>query len=154
MPTVSTERVSDAAPPKTPRHVWIIGAVSLLWNSFGAMDYLMTQLRVEAYMSQFTPEQLEYFYGFPWWADGAWAIGVWGSVIGSIGILLRRAWAEWAFAASIAGLIGSSIYTLVLTDGMELMGGLGSVLFTAVIWLVAVGLFFYARHQANRGILR
>ena len=39
----------------TPRHLWIVGAIATLWNSFCAMDYLMTQTQHEAYMSQFTP---------------------------------------------------------------------------------------------------
>ena len=43
---------------KAPVHLWIVGGLSLLWNAFGAFDYLMTQLQVEAYMSQFTEEQL------------------------------------------------------------------------------------------------
>ncbi len=51
----------------TPLHLWIVGALSLLWNAVGAFDYLMTQTRNQAYMSDFTPEQLEYFYGFPAW---------------------------------------------------------------------------------------
>ena len=34
----------------------------------GAFDYLATQLQFEPYMSQFTEEQLSYFYGFPAWA--------------------------------------------------------------------------------------
>lgn len=43
-----------SSPVKTPLHLWIVGGVSLLWNSFGAADYLRTQLQVEAYMSQFS----------------------------------------------------------------------------------------------------
>ena len=52
---------------KTPWHLWVIGIIALLWNSVGAMDYYMTQTRNEDYMSQFTPEQLAYFYGFASW---------------------------------------------------------------------------------------
>jgi hypothetical protein len=50
---------------KTPFHLWIVGILALLWDAIGAFDYSATQLRMEAYMSQFTPEQLEYFYAFP-----------------------------------------------------------------------------------------
>jgi hypothetical protein len=45
----------------TPRHLWVVGVLSLLWNLFGAMDYVMTQTQNEAYMGQFTPKQLEFF---------------------------------------------------------------------------------------------
>ena len=75
---------------KTPRHLWIVGVIALLWSMVGAFDYLATQLELESYMSQFTQEQLDYFYGFPKWATSVWAIAVWGSVVGSVGLLLRR----------------------------------------------------------------
>ena len=38
-----------AANPVVPRHLWIVGALALLWNSFGCFDYLMTQTANEAY---------------------------------------------------------------------------------------------------------
>ncbi|PEN12512.1 hypothetical protein CRI94_13365 [Longibacter salinarum] len=144
---------SASATSRPPKHLWIVGGLSLLWNAFGALDYLMSQLQVDAYMSQFTPDQLEYFYGFPAWADAAWAFGVWGAVAGSVGLLLRKAWAQWAFAVSILGLVGSSTYSMLLTDGIAVMGGTGPLIFSLVIWLVTIGLFFYARSMTQRGVL-
>ena len=45
-----------------PKHLWIIGVISLPWNTLGAIDYLTTQTRNEGYMSNFTAEQRAYFY--------------------------------------------------------------------------------------------
>ena len=69
--------MSETQATQTPRHLWIVGIVALLWNLIGAMDYIMTQTRNEAYMDQFTPEQLEFFYGFPVWLIAFWALAVW-----------------------------------------------------------------------------
>jgi hypothetical protein len=66
----------NEANTKTPMHLWIIGILSLLWNAVGAFDYSATQLRLESYMSQFTAEQLEFFYGFPAWTKAFWAIAL------------------------------------------------------------------------------
>lgn len=137
---------------KAPRHLWIVGAVAVLWNAIGAFDYSATQFRWESYMSAFTPEQLEYFYSFPAWAVAAWAIGVWGALLGSIALLLRKSWAVPLFAASIAGMVFTTVYNFVLTDGAALMGA-GGVMFSAVIWVIALALFFYARAMAKRGVL-
>ena len=138
---------------RVPRHLWIVGALSLLWNAVGAFDYTATQMRMESYMSQFTPQQLDYFYGFPAWAVAAWAIAVWSSLLGSLCLLLRKAWAVPLFGLAIAGMVFTALYNFVLTDGMALIGT-GGAIFTAVIWLIAFSLLFYARAMAKRGVLR
>jgi hypothetical protein len=135
---------------KAPVHLWIIGIVSLLWNALGVFDYLATKMRLEFYMSQFTPEQLDYFYAFPAWMVAAWAVAVWGDLLGSVALLLRKA---WAFGAGVLGLAVSSVYNFVLTNGLEIMGSEAGM-FTLVIWIIALFLFFYALAMAKRGVLR
>ena len=76
--------------PKTPAHLWIVGILALLWNALGAFDYTATQYRLDFYMNQFSAEQLEYFYTFPAWAVCMWAIAVWGSLLGTFGLLFRK----------------------------------------------------------------
>ena len=139
-------------PPKTPVHLWIVGILAVLWDAGGAFDYTATQYRIESYMANFTPEQLEYFYAFPAWMDAAWAIGVWGSFLGSLALLLRRSWAVWLFGASILGLAASTVYNFVLSNGAEMMGE-GGTIFTGVIWVIVLFLFFYSRAMAKRGVL-
>jgi len=63
------------AAPKTPIWFWVVGAVAVIWNGFGVMDFVMTQTRNAAYMAGFTPEQLEFFYGFPALVCGDLGIG-------------------------------------------------------------------------------
>jgi len=142
----------NATTDKVPRHLWIVGALTLLWNAVGAFDYAATQFRIEAYISQFTPEQLEYFYGFPAWAVASWAIAVWSSLLGSLSLLLRKAWAVWLFGLALAGMVLTFIYNFLLSDGLSMMGT-GGTIFTAVIWTVAIFLFFYARALTKRGVL-
>lgn len=143
----------NAATQKTPIHLWVVGILALLWNLVGAFDYAATQLRLDFYMSQFTATQLEYFYAFPAWMDAAWAVAVWGSLLGSLSLLLRKSWAVWLFGAAVLGLAVSTIYNFVLMNGAEVMGD-GAVIFTGVIWVIALLLLFYARAMANRDVLR
>jgi hypothetical protein len=138
---------------KAPVHLWIVGILAVLWNAIGCFDYYATQSKLESYMSQFTPEQLAYFYGFPIWVDAAWAIAVWGSLLASIVLLLRKAWAVWLFGLAILGMVATSVYSFLLSDGMALMGS-GAVYFTIVIWVIALFLFFYAQAMARKGVLR
>ena len=138
---------------RTAWHFWLIGIVALLWNAMGAMDYLMTQTRNDAYMSAFTPEQLAFFYGFPSWVIASWAIGVWGGVLGSLFLLLRRQAAVWAFLASLIGMVVTAFQNYVLSNGMEVVGDAFSLSFTGAIFLIALGLLLYAYALRKRGLL-
>jgi hypothetical protein len=137
---------------KTPMHLWIVGIVSLLWNFMGVFDYLMTKLEADFYLSQFTPEQLEYFTSFPAWFTVFWALGVWGAFVGSIGLLMRKKWALWAFGISFLGLVVSSIYNFGFSEGAEIMGS-GGMVFTVVIYLVTIFLLLYTGSQVKKGVL-
>lgn len=144
---------SETKDPMTPWHLWVVGIVALLWSAMGAMDYLMTQTKNEAYMSAFTPEQLEFFYGLPAWAVATWAVAVWGGVLGAILLLFRRRHAVGVFLASLIAMVITAFQNYVLSNGMEVMGDAFSLSFTAAIFVVALALFLYARTMHRRNIL-
>ena len=137
----------------TPWHFWLIGVVALLWNSMGVFDYIMTQTRNEAYLSGFTAEQLSYYYSFPSWVVAAWAIAVWGGLLGALLLLMRRRQAVWVFLVSLIAMVTTTFHNYILSDGMEFMGDAFSLGFTAVIFLIALALFLYARAMQKRKIL-
>jgi len=140
---------------KTPWHVWVVGAVSLLWNAMGALDFTMTQLKNDAYLKPFTPEQLAYFASFPLWMVIAWGVGTWGSLVGSLLLLARRGAAYLVFLASFVGMILTFLHNYVLTDGLKVMkGGAGAIVFSAVIMLIGLLLLAYSRAMRGRGVLR
>ena len=145
-----SESSMERAP--TPWHLWAIGGVTLLWNAFGAFDYVMTQTRNAAYLNAYTAEQIDFFANFPVWVDAAWAFGVWGALAGSVLLLLRSRWARAAFGLSLAGMAVSFVHNLAAGAG-DLMGPAALVM-TGVIIIVAVALFFYAGLMARRGVLR
>ena len=148
---MSESREPDTS--STPWHLWVVGIIALLWSTMGAMDYVMTQLRDEAYLSGFTPEQLAFFYSIPSWAIAAWAVGVWGGVFGAILLLFRRRFAEWVFLASFVGVVITNFQNYVLSNWMEVAGDAFTLGFAALIFLIALGLYLYARAMRKRRIL-
>lgn len=139
---------------KTPAHLWIVGGLSLLWNAFGAFDYVMTQTRNEAYLAQFSEADRAYFESFPAWMEAAWACGVWGALIGSLLLLARSRYAVWAFAISLVGLLLSTLNMFVFSSPPESLTGPAMVAMNVAIWAVAIFLFLYARRMETAGILR
>lgn len=142
-----------SGPQRAPWHLWVVGIVALLWSGIGAMDYVMTQTRNEAYLSQFTPEQLAFFFGIPAWTVATWAIAVWGGVVGAILLLARRRQAVWVFLASLIAMIITTFQNYVLSNGMEVAGDAFSLGFTAVIFLLSLGFLLYARAMRERKVL-
>jgi hypothetical protein len=144
----------DAAvtPQPTPWHLWLVGILGLLWNAMGAFDYLMTETHNESYMSRFTPEQLEFFYGFPMWVVAFWAVAVWGGLLGAILLLLRKRLAAPVLLVSFLAMIVTAIHNFLIANGLEIMGGMG-FLFTVLIFLFALILWLYARAMARGGVL-
>ncbi len=139
---------------KTPVHLWIVGALALLWNAFGAWNYLMTQTRNEAVMASLTAAQRTYIDSIPAWADAAWALGVWGAVAGTLLLLVRSRYAVAAFVVSILGLAGTSVYQFVMSSPPEEMTGGANLVLHLVIWAIAVALLLYALRMRGRGVLR
>lgn len=140
--------------PKTPVWYWILAVIAVLWNAIGAFDYAATKLRLDFYMSAFTPEQLEFFYGFPAWYSAVWAIAVWTAFIGSLMLVFRMKLAALTFLISIVSFIVSAIYIYGFTNGLEIMGGFGALIFSGVIFVSLLVFFWLARWASLRGILK
>lgn len=138
----------------TPRHLWIIGVLSLLWNAMGATDYTMTETRNVAYSRLMAPAQMAWVDGFPAWATGAWALGVWGALAGSVLLLMRNRHAVTAFIVSLVGLAGTTLYQYLVSPPPAQYRGAASLGMSAAIWAIAIGLLLYARAMHARGVLR
>jgi hypothetical protein len=139
---------------RAPVHLWIVGILALLWNAYGAFDYVMSQIQDAAYLAQFSDADRLYFAAFPGWAVAAWALGVWGGVAGSLLLLARSRHAEFAFGLSLVGLLVATIYQHVLAAMPADLKTGAMVAITVAIWAVATGLFVYAHRMRARGLLR
>jgi hypothetical protein len=98
---------------------------------------------------------LAWINGMPMYAQIGWAMGVWLALLGSILLLIRSRWAVWSFGLSLVGAILSLGYQLTLAPPMP--GAENSPMMKvmpAVILLIAVALFLYARAMEKKGVLR
>lgn len=143
---------------KPPLHLWIVAGLATLWNAFGCYDYFMTRTQGAAYIESMMHTAdgeaiMAYINAFPAWASAAWALGVWGGLVGSILLLMRHRWAVIALGVSLAGAVIGIGYQLANpSDIAELSGGINAVM-PYVIIAVAIALFFYARAMRARGVI-
>jgi hypothetical protein len=147
--------MAQAGGARTPWHYWLVTAIGVLWNGFGAYDYVASNTKGDAYLRSMgmTEHQIAYFHAMPAGMTGVWALGVWGAALGAVLLLFRSRWALHAFVASLVGLLVSLVYTYVLSNGAEVMGQQGAIM-NAVILAGAVFFIWYARRMTKRGVLR
>jgi hypothetical protein len=143
---------------KTPWHIWVVGALSLLWHAGGAFDYLMSQTRNQSYLAMMPDDlraqMIAYLDAMPVWAGSSWAIGVWGAVLGSALILARSRHAVSALWLSMVGLAATTAYTYLLSGTtIEMLTGGSAKLFSAAIFVVLALVIAYASRQRSLGRL-
>ena len=139
---------------RRPWHLWLIGIIGLLWSLMGVVSFMLTQMKVEAVMSQFPPQQRAYFESFPLWVVALWAISLFGSVVGCLLLLLKN---RLAFPVLLAAVIAAALFNLgglFLLGGMEVMRETGGLGFTVFPILFAAFLAYYARAMCVKGVLR
>lgn len=146
--------MQQAVSARTPAHVWIVGILALLWNCFGAYDYVMTNMHNQAYLSQFPPEALTYMDSLPSWLTAFWAIGVWGGVAGSVLLLARSRYSVWAFALSFIGAVIGIGYQMFMTQMPASMKSGAMGIMPWVVIIVAGLLLWYSWNADKKGVLR
>ena len=141
------------AAAKAPWHFWLVAIVGLVWNGFGAVDYTMSHVQPESWYQTMgvPPAVVAFMETYPSWMHAVWAIGVWGSAVGAVLLLLRSKWAFHAFAVSILGALGNFGYTMMTPGASEAMGGMTMPL---VIIVICAFFIWDAWTMTKRGILR
>lgn len=132
-------------------HLWLVGVLGVLWNGFGCFDFTMTATRNAAYLEPYPKEMIDYWFAMSWWIWVIWAIGVFGGLLGSVLLLMKRALAVQLFAASFLAALVSMIIGMTAKDAPKMEG---AEAFPFIILGIALGLLVYAFWQQRRGVLR
>ncbi|MCX2719561.1 hypothetical protein [Lentiprolixibacter aurantiacus] len=120
---------------------WVVSVLALLWNLMGVLAYLGQAFITEEMKAEYSPEQLALIEGRPSWVTAAFAIAVWGGLLGCIALLIRKRWARPLLLISLLGVVAQTSYNLFATNAAEVFGqlqGLVIPLFVVVIALILV----------------
>lgn len=139
---------ASAAKPAVPWHYWLVALVSLLWNAFGATDYFMTRTHNAGWMAtmKVNPDLLAKVDAAPIWGAAGWAVGVWGSLLGSLLLLARSRHSANAFALSFFGAAVGFLWQMQA-------GIMKSPALPGMILLIVVLLWWHSRRAAAKGWL-
>lgn len=151
--------MATTAPHATPKHLWVVGGLSLVWNAFGCFDYFMTRTKgaewIRTAMSDVDADgYMAYINNFPIWASIGWGLGVWGALAGSVLLLMRHRWAVPAFIISLIGAILGMGYQVINPTDVTGMDPTMNAVMPWIIIGVAALLAWYAWRQRANGVLR
>ena len=145
---------TSATGRSTPAHLWIVGILSLLWSAMGCFDYLMTVTSNQTYLGKMPADQIAYLNSLPTWLTGAWAIGVWGGLLGSLLLLMRSRHAVLAFGLSLVAAVIAMGYEMFATQQPASMTSGPMAVMPWVVLAVCAFLLWYAWTMERKGVLR
>jgi hypothetical protein len=130
-----------------------VGILGLAWNIFGTYQFIgSVNATSESLMAMGMSEaQAMVMTKYPLWMTIAFAIGVFGGLIGSILLLLKKAISEKIFLASLFGYI--VLYIGDITEGIFAAIGKSQVIILTTVVALAFGLWLFARAYRKKGLL-
>lgn len=137
---------------QAPKSFKIIAIVALLWNLIGVLFYLLSAYMPDEVLKALPQAQQDFIANTPAWVTAAFAIGVFGGTIASLGLLLRKKWCVPLFIISLLAILAQNTYGFVLSNGLEVYGTSGLITPILVI-IIAIVLVYYSRKAKTNGWL-
>jgi hypothetical protein len=123
--------------------------IACIWNAFGVVMYLSSVGMFGDPMAGLDEGQRAAASSVPPWITGAFAIGTFAGLIGSIGLLLRKSWAQPVLILSLVGLLVLEGWILFLSGHRDGFGLAVPIMVSAGAILIA----WLATHARSRGWL-
>ncbi|MBL7847793.1 MAG: hypothetical protein JNL40_10020 [Cyclobacteriaceae bacterium] len=143
--------MTESSTTKLPTSFWVISAVALVWNCLGAVAYLM-QVTMSAETLQAMPEAERAMYtDIPVWATAAFAIAVWGGVLGSVLLLLRKKAATTVFVVSLAGILVQMVHAFFISANP--ITGASRMVMPLLVVAIGAYLFWFSSDAGKKGWL-
>ncbi len=147
--TVSVEMTDQASAIGNvpPNWFWVVSGVGLVWNLMGVAAFV-GQMTMD--LSTLPAAEQAFYESTPAWATVAFAVAVFGGVLGCVGLLLRRGWAFAMLVACLLGIVVQDSHSIFIGDGIEVFGPAGFILLL-ITFGIAAALAWFARYSGQQG---
>jgi hypothetical protein len=146
---MSMSATLSAVEAKTPWHLWVVGAVALLWNGSGAYTIMMAQA---GKLSGISAEEVAYYAAQPLWFAVTTDFGTVAAVAAAIALLSRSRTAVWLFAISLIVILCNNAYDVAGGTSRTLVNR-GALIVTGIIVVLAFLELAYAAAMKKRSVL-
>jgi hypothetical protein len=142
--------MSEKSNTKPPVWFWIVSILALLWNLMGVMSYLEQAYMTDEIKAQYTAEQLTLMEGIPAWVTAAFALAVWGGLLGCIALLFRKRWAKPLLMLSLIAILIQMAYSFFMTNAAEIYGLIPGIIIPLLVIIIGIALVQFARIAEKR----
>lgn len=136
---------------RTPVPGWwkVVTLLAVVWNAFGVIMYLSSVGVFGDPTANLSEAERAVASSIPDWVTGAFAIGVFAGLIGSIGLFLRKSWAVPVLIVSLVATLIMEGWIIFASDAAVVSG----VALPIVVSICSVLLAWLAVRARNRGWL-
>ncbi len=137
---------------KPTTYFWIISIVALIWNLMGVSAYLAQAFMTDEALQNLPEAEQALYTDLPAWVTAAFAIAVFGGMLGSIGLLLRKKWARLLFLISLIGIIIQMTHSLFISNNMDVYGP-GAVIMPIMVLVIGIYLIMFSKSAIAKGYI-
>ncbi|MEE3998984.1 hypothetical protein V1T75_01450 [Tenacibaculum sp. FZY0031] len=131
---------------------WIIGVAALVWNGLGVMSYIGQAYMTDEVRAALPEAERALYENIPTWVTAAFAIAVFGGLIGSAFLLMRKKLARPMFLLSLIAIVVQMSYNLFMSRAAEVYGP-GSIVMPIMVIVIGVFLLMYSKKTIAKGWL-
>jgi hypothetical protein len=100
----------------------VAALLAVLWNAIGVAMYLSSVGMLGDPMAGLSEAERAAASSIPGWITGVFATGTFAGLIGSVGLLLRKAWAHPLLILSLVALLALEGWILFFSSAVEAFG--------------------------------
>lgn len=114
--------MATAMPATRPTWFQAVAILAIIWNAFGVAMYLSSVGMFGDPTAGLSETERAAAFSIPAFIKGAFAIGTFAGLIGSVGLLLRKAWAQPMLIISMIALLVLEGWIVFLSGALEIFG--------------------------------
>ncbi len=138
---------------KIPIWFWVLSILMLLWNLSGVASFVYHVFFSELAFAAMPEAERDIMINYPLFAKVAFAIAVFGGLMGCIGLLAKRKWAKSFFLASMLGIAIQVTHDLFMTPILEVYGN-DALVMPILIFGIGSFLLWFSNYSIKKEYLQ
>lgn len=114
--------MATSPPASVPRWFMVVALLAVVWNAFGVAMYLNSVGIFGDPMAGLSETERAAASSIPEWITGAFATGTFTGFFGSVGLLLRKTWAQPVLLLSTMGLLLLEGWIVFFSGALAIFG--------------------------------